>query len=116
MPQATLNGVLANDGFEACQCGFEYGDTPALGTSTALVAGLHTGDTFSQTIYGLVPGNTYYFRAKAINSVGTSYGATLSFGIPIPPVVAVPIEALKDIPSLYGSMCDDTILITLLGK
>jgi len=71
---ATPNGTLAGDGGEACTCGFEWGETIVYGNTTPTQSRT-TGQTFSQTIGGLLPGSTYHFRAFATNSVGTSYGA-----------------------------------------
>jgi hypothetical protein len=52
------------------------GPTTALSTKTS--DGTGTG-TFSSSVPGLTEGTTYYVRSYAINSVGTSYGAEVSF-------------------------------------
>ena len=78
MSQATLNGTLVDDGGEACDCGFEWGETVAYGSTTPTQSRT-TGQTFSQTIDGLLPNTTYHFRAFATNSAGTSYGADRTF-------------------------------------
>ncbi len=75
---ATLNGTLDADGVEACECGFEYGETIAYGNITPTDS-KRTGETFSQLIAGLLPGTLYHFRAFATNSAGTGYGADRSF-------------------------------------
>ncbi len=75
---ATLNGTLDNDGGEACDCGFEYGETKAYGTITPTQK-KNTGETFSQVITGLKPETTYHFRAIATNSAGISYGSDITF-------------------------------------
>ena len=75
---ATPNGTLNDDGGEACDCGFEYGETTDYGTETPTQSKT-TSETFSQEILGLKGGTVYHFRAKAINSVGTSYGADRTF-------------------------------------
>jgi len=75
---ATLNGTLDDDGGEFCDCGFEYGETTAYGTTTP-TEGKETGETFSQDLTGLDPGTTYHFRAIATNSAGTSYGSDRVF-------------------------------------
>ena len=75
---ATLNGTLDNDGGEACDCGFQWGETVAYGNTTPTQSRT-TGQTFSQAISGLTPGTTYHFRAFATNAAGTSYGADRTF-------------------------------------
>ncbi|MBA7701553.1 hypothetical protein ES703_110293 [subsurface metagenome] len=75
---ATLNGTLDDDGGEACDCGFEWGETVAYGNTTPTQSKT-TGQTFSQGITGLDPRKTYHFRAFATNSFGTGYGADRTF-------------------------------------
>ena len=107
MSQATLNGTLTDDGGEACSCYFEYGDTPAMVDTTPLVTGLRSPQSLTALLLGLLPGTTYYFRSAATNSMGTSFGAVLSFTtlrIPVP----------SEIPSPFGVMIGDA-LISLLG-
>ncbi len=71
---ATLNGVLNQDGGEACVCGFEWGLDTGYGTTTPPQSKT-TGESFSQVIAGLVASTIYHFRAFATNSAGTSYSA-----------------------------------------
>ena len=78
MADMILHGTLVDDGGETCACGFEWGQTTALGNITG-VQNKVSGETFEQTITGLLGGITYYFRAFATNSAGTTYGAILSF-------------------------------------
>ncbi|HUL59112.1 MAG TPA: hypothetical protein VLU43_07555 [Anaeromyxobacteraceae bacterium] len=86
---ATLNGS-ASPGGDATTGWFRYAtaspgtcnDTfgtraPAVGGS-ALGAGT-SSVPFSQGLAGITPGTTYYFCAIASNSVGTAFGAVLSF-------------------------------------
>ena len=51
--------------------------------------GTGTGE-FTSSIYGLTPNTTYYLRAYAINSVGTSYGNLVSFTTQINPIIFNP--------------------------
>ena len=75
---ATLNGTLVDDGGSVCVCGFEWGETPSLGTVTSPQNKV-TSETITQGISALLPGRTYYFRAFATSSWGTTYGVTLHF-------------------------------------
>jgi len=50
-------------------------------TSPHTTNGTRTG-TFTSTLTGLVPATTYYVRAYATNSNGTSYGTYVSFRTP----------------------------------
>jgi len=77
----TLHGSVSSDGGAVVtERGFVYGTNvnPAIGTDTKVSSGSGTG-SFSETITGLTPNTTYYVRAYAINSAGTSYGADVSF-------------------------------------
>lgn len=76
--KATLNGTLDDDGYETCDCGFEYGLTTSYGTTTSTQS-KSTGETFSQNITGLLPNRLYHFRALATNSADTDQGSDRTF-------------------------------------
>ncbi|MBA7576793.1 hypothetical protein ES708_18635 [subsurface metagenome] len=106
---ATLNGTLAGDGGEACDCGFEWGETIVYGNTTPTQSRT-TGQTFSQTIGGLLPGSTYHFRAFATNSAGTSYGADRTFTtlVAVPTVTTNPAtDILQTFATPNGTLDDD---------
>lgn len=75
---ATINGYLDGDGGEACDCGFEWGDTLALGNTTPTQSRT-TGQMFSRGLSHLATHRLYYFRPFATNSAGTGYGSIISF-------------------------------------
>lgn len=104
MSQATLNGILLDDGGEPCQCRFRYGITPALGLFTPYVAGVTTGMAISATVLGLARNRTYYFQAEAVNSAGTSLGAVLLFTTP----VSLP-PSLRSIPTVVTRLAQDIL-------
>ncbi|GAI68881.1 unnamed protein product [marine sediment metagenome] len=106
---ATPNGTLDDDGGEACDCGFEWGETDAYGNTTPTQSRT-TGQTFSQTIGGLLPGTTYHFKAFATNSAGTSYGADRTFTtlVAVPTVTTDPAtEIQKAFATLNGTLAGD---------
>ena len=79
--RATLGGDVTNDnGAAVTERGVCYSATNSQPTTadTKDTNGSGTG-SFSEVISGLSPDTTYYFRAYAINSQGTSYGAVSSF-------------------------------------
>jgi len=92
---ATLGGnVTADGGADVTERGVVYSVTntvPAINGSgvTQNTNGSSTG-SFSETISGLVPGTTYYVRAYARNSVGTSYGSVQTFTTAIPTITLAP--------------------------
>ena len=92
---AVSGGVITSDGGGAVTArGVCWSATPnptTAGSKTSNGAG--TG-TFTSNITGLLPGMTYYVKAYAINSAGTSYGEevtfmTLSVGNPVLTTTAI---------------------------
>jgi len=78
---ATLNGS-GNANNDNTTLSFEYGTTPAYGSTAAGVPPTISGNTttnFSATITGLIGNTTYYYRAKGVNNGGTSYGSQMTF-------------------------------------
>lgn len=76
---AQLNGEVSAGGIPAIYS-FEYGTTPAFGSSTPPVA--ITGATLQNVFFnisGLSQNTTYYYRIKATNANGTQYGLMESF-------------------------------------
>lgn len=78
---AVLNGNITNDGGETgagTEYGFAWGTSLTLSgsdTSTTTLGNYSATGAFSQTIFTLRAGITYYFRAYATNSAGTGFGA-----------------------------------------
>jgi len=67
---ATLHGYLSSDSGATTTCGF-WLDTVSGGTSTNITFGtVSEGNAFSNDSTGLTPGQLYYFKAWASNSVG----------------------------------------------
>lgn len=78
---ATLNGFLIDDGGTTCQYAFEY-DTVSgepYAFSTVWIGPISSPQEFNQNVGLLTNGELYFFRAKAKNANGTSYGNELKF-------------------------------------
>jgi Concanavalin A-like lectin/glucanases superfamily len=78
---ATLNGIV-NANYLSTAVTFEYGPTTNYGSTITASKSPLTGDTVtsvSVSITGLTLGTTYHFRVKAVNELGTTYGADMSF-------------------------------------
>ena len=75
---ATLYGDIIFEGVASVKArGFVYGTN-----SNDLTQTVHSDNrtkTFSATLTGLTEGTTYYYKAYATNSDGTSYGEVMSF-------------------------------------
>ncbi|SFU20532.1 Cadherin-like, partial [Algoriphagus locisalis] len=79
---ATLSGNVTDDGgAEITARGIEYSTTNgfAEGTGTPVAAPSASTGEFTVATSGLVASTTYYYRAYATNSEGTSYGDQVSF-------------------------------------
>ncbi len=77
---ATLNGTVNANGISTTAW-FEYGaqsGSYSIKTTTKPVSG-STDTKVSDSISNLTAGTTYYYRAVAQNSAGTSYGKEMSF-------------------------------------
>lgn len=86
---ATLNGTV-NASNSSTTVTFEYGLTVAYGSTINATPNIVTGTTdtpVSANVTGLVIGNTYHFRVKAVNDGGTADGNDMTFltGCTIPP-------------------------------
>jgi hypothetical protein len=75
---ATLVGIAYRYGSDITERGFKYGLT-AVDTWSSSESGTYNSGEFSKVISDLIPGQTYYFRAYAINGEGTAYGEYVQF-------------------------------------
>jgi len=76
-----VGSITATGGADATQNGFAYGTVSNLSTviATTTLGGMTGTGPFNSGISGLSTGVTYYYRAYATNSAGTSYGSILNF-------------------------------------
>jgi|GEM_PF-3986742 len=85
--KAEVSGNVTADGGAAVTVrGIVYSLTanPTLGNGTAVQAAAAGNGAFSVELTGLTPGKTYYARAYATNSEGTSYGSDIEFKTTVP--------------------------------
>jgi hypothetical protein len=98
---AVLQGYLSDDGGEVCTIRFQYGSNAEYGLDTVWTGAQLTGDSFSQSIAGLVAGTTYHYRAQARNSIGVANGTDMTFTTvfipPEPPSAPVAIFAVPGV-------------------
>jgi len=89
----TLGGnITDNGGEDATERGIYYstsnGFADGAGTKVSTVGTFGSGP-FTQNVTGLTGGTTYYFKAFATNSAGTTYGSQVSF-LTVPGTPATP--------------------------
>jgi hypothetical protein len=76
---ATVSGNVSSDGGSTVTArGIQYSLFPNMTSPGTSASGTGTGG-FSATLTGLTLGTTYYVRAYATNTTGTSYGAIYNF-------------------------------------
>jgi len=78
---ATINGTV-NANNSSSTVTFEYGLTNSYGLSVVATQSPVTGNTTTSVnglLTGLIPNATYHYRVKAVNAIGTSYGADSVF-------------------------------------
>jgi len=88
MTSATLNGTI-DPATYSIAVSFEYGQTPAYGSTVAGSPSPVTGTAIvpvSAPLSGLLNNTTYHFRVKGVYSGGTIYGSDMTFmtGCPMP--------------------------------
>lgn len=77
---ATLNGtIIDNGGDKIIECGFYYGTN--INPEIKKTLGDNNSLTLKLVLTNLKEGTTYYYKAYATNSKGTSYGEVLSFNL-----------------------------------
>ena len=78
---AILGGVLSSTGGATTNIGIMYSTASNFGTytTTTINANAAVGTSYTTTITGLAELTTYYVKAYATNSAGTTYGPTISF-------------------------------------
>ena len=84
----TLNGTLHDNG-NATTATFDYGTSPTLAGSSSVAAtppSINAGagtTVITAGLTGLSSSTTYYYRAKGLNSAGTTTGDILNFTTPL---------------------------------
>ncbi|RYZ23807.1 MAG: T9SS type A sorting domain-containing protein [Chitinophagaceae bacterium] len=104
---ATLAGSITNNGCTAVtQYGFEWSTTAgfANGTGTQVLSTNLAGTAFTGNLSGLSANTTYYFKAFATNSGGTTYGAQQSFTTAAGPVISLSASPLAG----FNGVCVNT--------
>lgn len=87
---------------------FEYGTTPALGSSTAPVA-IGDGTTpqiVSQPVQGLISGTTYYVKLVATNGAGPTESATQTFTTRVDPLPPPDNRAYEQVSPVHKNFGD----------
>jgi alpha-tubulin suppressor-like RCC1 family protein len=82
---AALNATVDPEGASVGDCHFDYGASPAYGSSAPCTSSPGSGSTavpVLASVSGLSVNATYHFRIVASNSQGTSYGADETFTTP----------------------------------
>lgn len=86
-----LSGTVSDNGTEAVTTrGFKYGLTQ-VDTWDSHETGTFDIGSYHLTVGGLAPGTTYWYRAYAVNAIGTGYGSWMSFK-----TVNIPTVSTKD--------------------
>jgi hypothetical protein len=93
---ATGNGTVTDAGGENPTRYIEWGVTSGVYTSSCSAGTGGTG-SYSCGLTSLSPGATYYVRAKAVNSSGSSYGSEVSFSasIAVPTVTTSAVSGIS---------------------
>ena len=99
---ADCNGNVTSDGGATVTLrGFYYGTSPNPETTGSKKTDYNIGTgAFTCTLTGLTPNTTYYVKAYATNSVGTSYGEQMTFTTTS---VSAPIVITNDVSDIQAT-------------
>ena len=75
---AAVDGYFNNNGCTVSTY-FDYGTTQSFGSQTGQINQSAVSGSMAQSLSGLSPNTTYYYRAVGQNCAGTNYGTTNSF-------------------------------------
>ena len=115
---ATLNAVV-NPKASQTAVTFCYGTSPTLVSCNSVsatqspLASSAQDSSVSLSLSGLSPNTVYYFNTKAVNSVGTTFGSTISFTTPTGIVPPPTISQIS--PSSVGDISGSSVTITGTG-
>ncbi|MFM8960052.1 MAG: hypothetical protein ACKOKH_07325, partial [Bacteroidota bacterium] len=99
---AQLRGELpdtSTGGFAVASRGFRWSTTAGFAPASGqdLVSQASAGTGYSAQLSGLTPSSMYYFRAYAVNALGTGYGQERSFSTGNQPLATVQTQAASSI-------------------
>ncbi|MEI6697216.1 MAG: hypothetical protein WCO13_14270 [Bacteroidota bacterium] len=105
---AVSGGNVTSDGGATITArGVCYGTSASPDISGNVVTATGTTGTFTSTLSGLTANTTYHVRAYATNSVGTAYGADISF-------VSLPLAEPSNHPTSFTATANSTTQIDLI--
>jgi hypothetical protein len=99
--------ITSNGGATVTETGICWSTSQNPTTSGSHAASSATSGSFTASMTGLSPVTTYYLRAYAINSVGTGYGAQVSFttSADVPTLTTSSVSSI----AAYTASCGGTI-------
>jgi len=102
---ATAAGTVTSDGGATVTnrgiCWSSSTSTPTYPASSYATSGSGTG-AFTASLTSLTAGTTYYYRAFAVNSVGTGYGSVLTFS-----TTAYTAPIISAAPDVWSAPCSN---------
>ncbi|OYW73184.1 MAG: hypothetical protein B7Z37_22530 [Verrucomicrobia bacterium 12-59-8] len=110
---ATLNGTV-NANSSSTTVTFEYGTSTSYGSTVSATPSAVTGSSSTSvacSLAGLTAGSTYYFRVKAVNAGGTTYGTQLTFT-----TAAASFGTISSVSPSSGSRGSSVTLTVVLGS
>ena len=109
---ATLNADLIDFGNDPCSLSTQYGICYGTSPNPTTNNGIYSNSP-STNVQGLQPNTTYYVRAFATNSIGTSYGNQVTFTTQ---QITLPVVTTQQVTNITATDADITGLISSAGN